>query len=386
MGRFLKVVGGLVGLIVLLVLAAFVWRTLAQRHNVELARIDSPNGIQESRFVRINGIDQYIEIRGQNRANPVLLMLHGGPGSPLSPVTYKMFLPLEKAFTVVNWDQRGAGRTYGRNGEAEAEASTMTVPIMATDTIELAQYLKTHLHKQKIGVVAASGGSTLGLMAVKQRPDLFYAYVGTGQLISVRDAIRVSYDYALDRAKATKDAKAVGELNGIGAPPWRDPGAEHTHQKWLGVYAPPSEKTFVDNANIIPLILTAPNYSWADFQTMLKGGAFTSRTLLPTFNQFDIKALGFDYGLPLFFFQGSDDHRTPTLLVQAFLDKVSAPHKELVLLPGGGHTAALALPDLFIKSLIERVRPFGVAAEAPPAASRPASGAVNSDDERRPAR
>jgi pimeloyl-ACP methyl ester carboxylesterase len=142
--------------------------------------ITAPNGIDEAAYVEIGGIEQWITIRGQDRNNPVLLFLHGGPGDATNPWGYAAFPTWLKYFTVVQWDQRGAGKTFGRNGAASA--STITPDRMVQDGIELVEWLKQKLHKEKIVLVGHSWGSVLGFFMVKARPDLFYAFVGTGQV------------------------------------------------------------------------------------------------------------------------------------------------------------------------------------------------------------
>jgi pimeloyl-ACP methyl ester carboxylesterase len=371
--RVLKIiglgVGGLIGLVLLAAVGLLGYRAWTQHQNAKAVAITSPNGINEKLYVKLGGIDQYVEIRGQDRNNPVLLVLHGGPGASLVPITYKLFLPLEKHFTVVNWDQRGAGRTFGRNGVAEAP--TMRLDRMAQDGIELAEFLRGRLHKGKIGILAASDGSTFGLMIAKRRPDLLYAYVGTGQVISVQDSYKETYEVALDAARRDRNDKAVAEILAAGPPPWPSRASGDASSKWLSHYSPTSEKVFTAESHIIPLILTAPDFSFRDFTNMLDGIAFTEKNLLGEFENFDIRKQGLDYQTSMVFIQGDEDHRTPTHIVKSFLDSVSAPHKELIILPGGAHTAALALPDLFTKAMVEHVRPLGVATEAAPTTPSP---------------
>src|SRR5688500_2307885 len=133
-------------------------------------------------FVRIGGIDQWIQINGENQDNPVLLVLHGGPGSP-----YALFTPLlrewEKHFTVVHWDRRGVGKTLRRNGKAGC--GEMSFERCVEGAIELAEYLRGYLHKDKIGPMAGSMGTLVGLPLVKRRPDLFSAYVCTDQFVDM---------------------------------------------------------------------------------------------------------------------------------------------------------------------------------------------------------
>ena len=136
--------------------------------------------IQEARYVTLGGIEQWITIRGADRANPVLLLIHGGPGDAQSALrsTYAVY---EKDFTIVQWDQRGAGRTYIKNPNSPPEPERVEL-----DGIELAQYLCSYLTKKKIVLLGHSWGSYLAIGMVQRRPELFAAYVGTGQVGSWR--------------------------------------------------------------------------------------------------------------------------------------------------------------------------------------------------------
>jgi len=137
--------------------------------------LHNQNAIEEGSYVSIGGIDQWIQIRGEDRANPVLLFIHGGPGgSALHRGT--AWRSWEKYFTVVQWDQRGTGRTYRKNGEAEAPE--MEIARMAQDGLEVSAYLCTHLNKKKIILFGGSWGSILSIHMLRKRDDLFSAYVG----------------------------------------------------------------------------------------------------------------------------------------------------------------------------------------------------------------
>ena len=145
--------------------------TVLRERNARDYAITAPNGIDEAKYVEIGGIQQWITIRGEDRNNPVLLFLHGGPGDATNPWGYAGFRRWLKAFTVVQWDQRGAGRTLGKN--SAASAATITVARMTQDGIELAELLRKSLHQDKIILVGHSWGSALGVFMVKARPDLF---------------------------------------------------------------------------------------------------------------------------------------------------------------------------------------------------------------------
>jgi pimeloyl-ACP methyl ester carboxylesterase len=166
--------------------------------------------IDERGFVPIGGIEQWITIKGADAKNPVVLFVHGGPGDAISPFADAMFAGWEKDFTLVQWDQRGAGRTYGRGGPS-IEAR-LTLERIVQDGVEVAEYLTSHLHKKKIVLVGGSWGSPVGIHLAKKRPDLFTGYVGTAQLVNMRENTRASYGRVVAYARDMNDPVAVEEL------------------------------------------------------------------------------------------------------------------------------------------------------------------------------
>lgn len=148
-----------------------------------------PRAINEGRFVSIGGIDQWITIKANDSSKPVILFLHGGPGSTMSQYDDTIYGLWKKDFILVNWDQRGAGRTFGRNAPEDVNEdywieNPLTVEQMTADGIELSRYLIKHLKKQKIIIIGSSWGSLLGAQMALNRPDLFYAYVGHAQIVN----------------------------------------------------------------------------------------------------------------------------------------------------------------------------------------------------------
>jgi pimeloyl-ACP methyl ester carboxylesterase len=204
-------------LIAVAICAVLSYRAYRQHVTADAIAIHSPNGIEEAAYVRIGGIDQWIQIRGQDRNNPVLLCVHGSPGGTWLPLT-ALFVPWEKEFTVVQWDQRGAGKTLESTGASVAD--TMSVDRMTQDGIEVAEFLRAHLHKDKIVLLGHSWGSLLGVHMARRRPDLFHAYVGTGQVSSMPRSLQISYAQLLERARKADDSRAVMQLEKSGAPPF----------------------------------------------------------------------------------------------------------------------------------------------------------------------
>ena len=164
---------------------ALLYRKYLQHKVSETRAIRSPNGIDSLEAVRIGDIDQWIEVRGQNVNNPILLFIHGGPGVAFIPMGSTFQDPWEKYFTVVQWDQRGAGKTYESN-DKELQRRTMNLAQMEQDTVAVANYLRTRFKREKIFVVGHSWGSMLGLWLAHEHPEMVYAFVGTGQAVSMQ--------------------------------------------------------------------------------------------------------------------------------------------------------------------------------------------------------
>src|SRR5262249_12629821 len=150
--------------------------------------------------------EQWVTIRGWDRKNPVLLFLHGGPGEVTDLWTYALFAPWERHFTVVQWDQRGAGRTLRKSGPSIAPTSTLER--MVKDGVEIAEYLRKSLGKEKIILVGHSFGSILGVLMARARPDLFYAFVGTGQVGDATRNYAVAYEALVAKARAAGHSQA----------------------------------------------------------------------------------------------------------------------------------------------------------------------------------
>ena len=235
----------------------FVLRAHRQHVTAEQLAIHTPSGIEEAMYVKIGGIDQFIQIRGQDRDNPVLLCLHGGPGATWLPLT-AVFAPWEKDFTVIQWDQRGAGKSLELSGPSIA--STMSIERMADDGIELAEFLRAHLKKGKIILFAHSWGSILGVHMVLKRPDLFSAYVGTGQAVQMTRSQQISYGHLLEKARAANDKSSSQALERIGPPPFDSMQKVVVYFQQLEPYEVEPDR-YAQSGLMGRAIFNAPNFS-----------------------------------------------------------------------------------------------------------------------------
>jgi pimeloyl-ACP methyl ester carboxylesterase len=322
--------------------------------NAKEYAISSPKAIDEGSYITIGGIEQWITIRGEDRNNPVLLFLHGGPGDVTNPWTFAIFAPWEKYFTVVQWDQRGAGRTLRKTGPAVAP--TMTVARMTQDGIELAEYLRKHLGKDKIIVVGHSFGTRLGLGMARARPELFYAYVGTGQVADEVRNYSVTYDALLQKAKASGNQQALEELKRVGPPPYSTGEGYGVQRKWANRFEGADQFLL----GTIGLALVAPGNSVRDINDSAEGQMLSGERLVPQLKSARPAELGLDFSLPMFVFQGEEDFTTSTSLARNYVESMKAPRKEFVPIKGGGHFAVFMRSDQFLQELVTRVRPLAV--------------------------
>jgi pimeloyl-ACP methyl ester carboxylesterase len=314
--------------------------------------ITSPNGIDDAKYVEVGGIEQWITIRGEDRNNPVLLFLHGGPGDATNPWGYAGFRLWLKHFTVVQWDQRGAGRTLGKNRNAPPQA--ITVNRLAQDGVELAEWLLKSLRKDKIILVGHSWGSILGIFMVKAKPDLFYAFVGTGQVADPAKSYAVAYADLLKKAETLKEQRAVRELREVGPPPYSDGRGYAVQRKWSNLFE--GADFFI--SSMFGLALCAPGYTLRDINDWFDGQSLSADRLVPETSTLDAKVLGGDFALPVFVIQGAEDLTTPTSLANSFVTSIRAPTKAFIPIGGGGHFAVFMKPGVFLDQLVSRVLPL----------------------------
>jgi pimeloyl-ACP methyl ester carboxylesterase len=315
----------------------------------------APKAIDEQTFVRIGGIEQWISIRGHNRDNPVILILHGGPGvsnAPFAPA----FIPWEKHFTLVEWDQRGAGRTFGRNGSEGT--GVLSLDRLTQDGIELTQYLRSLLQKDKVIVFALSFGSVIGLKMVHARPELFAAYVGSGQFVNAADGDALGYRLTLAQARALGNTEAINALEAMGPPPWPDVKTRSAAKGWATRMTKADDPA--SKMNVAAMLKALPDYSEADLKNLAAGMAFSTEPLVRDGMSFDARAFGPRFPVPLFIFQGADDLNTPTPLVQRWFADLDAPTKAIVIVEHASHGAFYTHSQQLGDFLAERVRPLAL--------------------------
>lgn len=301
-----------------------------------LAPVLQAQPISEQGFERIGGIDQWVSIEGADRRNPVLLFLHGGPGNPLSPFASAIYGAWSKEFTLVQWDQRGAGKTFGRN-PAQAQAP-LSLAQMVDDGLELATLLQRRLGAGQIVLMGSSWGSVLGVHMAQRRPELFLAYIGTAQLVSRQANEAASYAQTLARAEAAGDAAALAQLRAMGPPPRRDPRTVGVLRRLIRQYeaaaCEPAPAHWWQPAAAYATPQALEDSEQGEEYSFLQFVGLEGQGILA---QVDLPALGTQFKLPMLFVQGEQDLLTPAAVTRAYVDSLQAPAKALVLVPRAGH-------------------------------------------------
>ncbi len=298
--------------------------------------------VEEERFLMLGGIDQFVTIRGDDPANPVLLFIHGGPGDVQSPFVADYAL-YERDFTLIQWDQRGAGRTYGRHGE---DTPNLTLDRLARDGIELAEYARERFGAPVL-LLGHSWGSVIAAEMAVRRPDLFAAYVGTGQVGGWDRAVRYQYDLVRRDAESRGDAETLAALDAL------DPFDPKDVQDFLAVNARlramlgPADAAWLDGIVAHTQAAVAP-----EDQDAIGGGMTLSGiTLFPAQTQEDLFSSAARLEVPVFVIQGREDLFTPTDVARDWFDQLDAPVKRFTVLEGAGHFALVTHAGAFRDAL-----------------------------------
>ncbi len=317
-----------------------------------------PNSIASLEKVRLGGVDQWLIIRGQSVDKPVLLFLSGGPGGSEAGRVLHFNQELEKHFVVVIWEQRGCGKSYF----SIYPDSNMSVDRYVSDIIELSEMLRTRFHKDKIYLIGHSWGTIIGTRAIQKRSDLFYAYIGTGQMVNVKETDQTIYKMLLDNAEKTGDVQYAKELRDLGEPPYFGSNPISKYMKVLGreygVFEEPyikSEKYKKEGGLIEQTLI--PEYGWLDRVGYMLGGMYTFNKVFPQLQDFDFRNDALDLKVPVYFMLGRYDVNSNYWLAEDYFKKLQAPSKELFMFEDSGHGMIWQETDKFHDIMVNKVLP-----------------------------
>lgn len=349
-------------LLTLFLLALTATLANAQTPNDVFHHVRTPatrDAIDERGLIPIGGIPQWISVRGRHASQPLLLFLHGGPAFTVSPVSYYYMRDWEEHFTVVQWDQRGAGKTYAASDPAQIK-DTLNVERLVADAEELIGYLRQKYHQERIVLMAHSFGTILGVKLAQRHPEWFHAYVGMGQFTDFQQSEAEGYAATLAAAKADGNEKAVAALQAIAPFPDREHPERNlqnlgTERFWLatygGYYWPGG---FGHNAEIARF---SPDYSAAELKTRDEAQGFSDGLMWDELGRVNLTdATRFE--LPVLIFQGRHDRGTSSKLVEQWFAKIRAPAKQLVWFEDSAHMVYEEEPGKTLVSLVNHVLPL----------------------------
>lgn len=311
-------------------------------------------GIAESGYRRLGGVDQWVTIRGENVANPPLICLHGGPGFSETWLLRYFNAALEKSFTVVYWDQRGAGRSFNPS----IPRSSMTVEQFIADLDELVDLVCARLGHSRVTIFGHSWGSALGVLYAARFPQKVAAYVGGAQIGDAPAAESASYALALGDAHRLNNRKAVQALRAIGRPPYNASSVftERTWTQRLDGQLRPAALW-----KMLRIVLGGPESSIFDLRKTVRGFRFSLDAMWPEVSTLNLLKLVPELPMPVFFFLGRRDHWVPPETSVAYFNALTAPSKELVWFEQSGHEMFADEPDVFNRAMVELVRPVAAA-------------------------
>ncbi len=312
----------LAGLIVLF----FAVRFVGQRVNAAVP----DGGVNESMFVEINGTRQWISIYGEDLDNPVLLYLHGGPGSATSPYDYAFTRQWADVYTVVTWDQRNCGKSYdaGQNGIA------LTYDLFMDDGLDMTTFLLDYLGKEKITLLGHSWGTYLGANLALTYPELYDAYIGTGQMVDMNEN-----EAALREVAAGWVGDDAEGLESLGLLTPERLTKEHlvTRNQILEKYGYGMMVEGTDYSLPLTCIFN-PYYSIGDFVNYMGSdySVYMDFILSDEFSKFSLLGKT-EYAVPYYNINGDRDYQTNYVLAQEYFDEVKAPYKEMFIMAGSTH-------------------------------------------------
>jgi pimeloyl-ACP methyl ester carboxylesterase len=294
----------------------------------------SPDSIASLEQITLGGSPQWVLIRGEKRNNPLLLWLHGGPGMPTMYLAHDFQRELERSFVVVQWDRRGAGKSFAA-GQASPE---MTVSREVDDTLELIDQLRSRFHQEKVYLVGFSYGSYLGILVALRAPEVLHAYVGIGQVACSDQESRTLQDsWIREQATRASDHGALDELDG------KKP---LDREKWLFKYGAEIHSAH----NWWPLLwsgLRSPEYTFQDVLNVKRGVGFTASKLRYDVIKGSILENVSALQIPVYFFTGRFDYTDPKPCIVRLLDNLNAPAKKIIWFEDSAHFVFLDEPSRF---------------------------------------
>ena len=340
-------------LVLLFTLVGALWLTAGTR--TEPFRSASgkiiPGSIAQMSWLSINGVKERVWYRGISEDNPVLILLHGGPGASESPLFRYYDAQLERHFLVVYWDQRGAGRSY----HLLHPPQNLAVPQFVADLHTLVLDVRHRFQVRKVALLAHSWGTVIGTIYASRYPSDLSAYVGIGQVANEPEDELVGYDWALRQARIRGNVRAVKELTRIGPPPHSE-GEMQVERKWVARFGGSFYGDRMNEGDLIRAALRTSELSWVDLIYFGFGIHYSMEHIWPHFRTVDLERYR-SFKVPVFFLEGRHDWQVPAVVAKQYYSEVHAPYKKLIWFEHSAHNVPFEQPRKFIEVMVHDVLP-----------------------------
>jgi pimeloyl-ACP methyl ester carboxylesterase len=306
--------------------------------------------LAEKNRIEIGGIQQGVFIRSENQENPVILFLHGGPGSPELPLIVYYELPerLEKYFTVCYWDQRGSGMSFS----SSINPKTMTVEQMVEDTRQMTEYLQQRFGQGKIYLMGHSWGSYLGIKTIEKYSENYLAFIGIGQVVSEKETEKLGYDYMLQHAMTINDKSAIRKLKKIDRNSPDFPQREYvmtTRSLLMAKYGIGIMRENISIIRLIKTVLLFKGYTFFEKINLARGSLFSLKHLWNETVGDNLLKSSIIFQLPMYIIHGKYDYTTSYTLACEYFEKIEAPEKTFFTFENSAHSPNMEEVEKFVQ-------------------------------------
>lgn len=314
--------------------------------------------IKNEEYAKINGIDQYFlhYPSPQREDTPVVIFLHGGPGSSMACLSY-VLRPHWDFCPVVYYDQRGASRTQKKN---KSEKEDLTVENLIADLRQTIRYVKEKYQTDRVILLGQSWGTVLGTLYIQQYPEDVIAYIGTGQCVDTRRDMQVRYDKlkeVIERKGNKKDLRKVIEMETL--PHMKIDDKKYVSMEIRFFLLSTKYGLTLKSGKLLKLMFKSPFFKFSDLYMMIKGpkaNLHLSKWMTDGYSVWNTP----DYSVPVFYILGRDDWQTSATLATEYFEKINAPQKGLYWIENAGHATDIDNPVDFceaVKDIVMRLAP-----------------------------
>ena len=315
---------------------------------------ENENGIYMYESPMINGIKQYVQIRGKDKNNPILLFVHGGPGGSLAGICEVVQAGWEEKFTVVNWDQRNTCKTYFANQDRAKEiAKTGTLDDYVRDIDEVIAYLHTVCEFEKLILMGFSWGSAIASEYAKRHPENLLCYIGVGQYTEFYEDFSVTCETVEKAASESQNKSDLKKLEYFKSTIPAEPKMNPEFMKSYRIYNILGTKYISKHAKPFPIkaLMKSPFLNFKEKMSMFKQDYKMFDRTYTTMMEYNFKE-NTRFETPLLFVFGSEDYVCHASLFEECFSEISAPEKKLAVIENAGHSCFFDQPEIFYNTFL----------------------------------